>query len=210
MGGMATSTSDGTGPGVLRVAGIQLENAVGDLDGNTERILDAMRWAEEQHADVVLFPELALTGYPLRDLVVRDEFVDAALAKLAVLAERSERGAAIVGAVDRVPARRSWDSQERNVAIGAAVLCGGQRRGVYHKTLLPNYEVFNEARTSRPATTRGRSGGSARPSRASPSARTAGRATARRRCRPGAAPRSCSCRTPLRSTSRSPPAGGCS
>src|SRR3954452_3999413 len=60
---------------LIRVAGVQLENVVGDLTGNAERILDAMRWAEEQDADVVVFPELALTGYPLPDLVLREEFV---------------------------------------------------------------------------------------------------------------------------------------
>jgi NAD+ synthase (glutamine-hydrolysing) len=65
--------------GVLRIVGAQLDNRVGDLDGNCRRILDAMAWAEEQRADVLVLPELALTGYPLEDLALRHEFVDGAL-----------------------------------------------------------------------------------------------------------------------------------
>ncbi len=137
-------------PDLIRVAGIQLENVVGDLTGNAERILDAMRWAEEREADVVVFPELALTGYPLADLVLREEFVDAALDRVRWLAERSGNTAAVVGTVDRVPPRRSWDTRDRDVAISSAIVCDGQLRGFYHKTLLPNYEVFNEARNFAP------------------------------------------------------------
>jgi NAD+ synthase (glutamine-hydrolysing) len=135
---------------LIRVAGVQLENVVGDLAGNAQRILDAMEWAEEQEADVVVFPELALTGYPLADLVLREEFVDAALARVRWLAERSGHTAAVIGTVDRVPPRRSWDTRDRDVAISSAMVCDGQLRGFYHKTLLPNYEVFNEARNFAP------------------------------------------------------------
>src|SRR3954465_10873305 len=74
-------------PDVLRVAAVQCENAVGDLAGNAQRILDGMQWAESEGADVVVFPELALTGYPILDLASRNEFVDAALSALFALAE---------------------------------------------------------------------------------------------------------------------------
>jgi NAD+ synthase (glutamine-hydrolysing) len=137
---------------LMRVAGIQLENVVGDLAGNARRILDGMRWAEAQEADVVVFPELALTGYPLADLVLREEFVDSALHRLRWIAAESRNTAAVIGTVDRVPPRRSWDTRDRDVAISAAVASNGQLRGVYHKTLLPNYEVFNEARNFAPGT----------------------------------------------------------
>ena len=141
---------------VLRVAGVQLENVVGDLAGNAERILDGMRWAESEGADVVVFPELALTGYPVADLVVREEFVESAREKLAMLAAESGRTAVLVGTVDRVPPRRSWDTHDRDVAIGQAILSHGEQRGIYHKTLLPNYEVFNEARNFAPGGKPGR------------------------------------------------------
>jgi NAD+ synthase (glutamine-hydrolysing) len=136
----------------IRVAGVQLENAVGDLGGNARRILDGMRWAEREGADVVVFPELALTGYPLADLVLREEFVEGALDRLRWIAAESGPTAAVIGTIDRVPPRRSWDTRPRDVAISAAIACDGQLRGVYHKMLLPNYEVFNEARNFAPGT----------------------------------------------------------
>ena len=135
---------------MLRVAGAQIANVVGDLEGNAERILAAMREAEEAGADVLVFPELALTGYPLADLVQREEFVDAAMATLDDLARSSGRTASVVGTISRVPARRSWDVRDRDIANSAAVLCGGQLRGVYHKLMLPNYEVYDEARNFAP------------------------------------------------------------
>src|SRR4051794_9550798 len=106
-------------PDFMRVAGAQIENVVGDLQGNAERILAAMRWAEGEEADVVVFPELALTGYPLADLVLREEFVDAALDCLRRIAAQSGRTAAVIGTIDRVPPRRSWDTRDRDVAISA-------------------------------------------------------------------------------------------
>ncbi|MFN2628900.1 MAG: nitrilase-related carbon-nitrogen hydrolase, partial [Gaiellaceae bacterium] len=130
----------------LRVAGAQIRNVVGDLAGNAEQILAAMSDAEEAGADVVVFPELALTGYPLADLVLREEFVDAAAATLDELARSSGLTACVVGTIARVAPRRSWDIRDRDVAISAAVLFDGQLRGVYHKVMLPSYEVFDEVR----------------------------------------------------------------
>jgi NAD+ synthase (glutamine-hydrolysing) len=139
---------------VLRVAGAQLPNVVGDLDGNCRRILDAMGWAEGQGADVLLLPELALTGYPLEDLALRGEFMRAAMDALDRLARESARTTTIVGAVDLVPPRKSWDTRPRDVANGAALLSDGGVRGVYHKALLPTYEVFDEARNFAPGSDR--------------------------------------------------------
>jgi NAD+ synthase (glutamine-hydrolysing) len=145
---MASPSSDGTQPPqVLRVACAQLENVVGDISGNAEEILSAMEWAEGERADVLVLPELALTGYPLEDLALRREFVDEAMEALAMLAGQSGSTVTVVGCLDRVPPRRGWDTVERTSAIGAAVLCDGELRGVYHKVLLPTYDVFSEART---------------------------------------------------------------
>jgi NAD+ synthase (glutamine-hydrolysing) len=130
----------------LRVAGAQLHPVVGDLDGNAEQVADAMAWAEEREADVLVLPELCLTGYPLQDLAAREDFIDATARRLAELAARSGRTATLVGTVDRVPPTRSWDTRERAVSIAQAVLCDGSVRGVYHKVLLPTYDVFDEAR----------------------------------------------------------------
>lgn len=135
-------------PPVLRVACAQLENVVGDIAGNAAQILDAMRWAEEEErADVLVLPELALTGYPLEDLALRSEFVGEVHEALAELAAASGSTTTIVGTVDTIAPRRGWDTMHRTSAIGAAVICDGELRGVYHKVLLPTYDVFSEART---------------------------------------------------------------
>ena len=133
-------------PGVLRVACAQIENRVGDLDGNARAIRAAMEWAEERAADVLVLPELALTGYPLADLALRPDFVDASLDALAALARDSGSTATVLSTIDRVPPRRGRDTQHRSVAIGAALLCDGEVRGMYHKVLLPTYETFEEGR----------------------------------------------------------------
>ena len=194
----------GNDPDTLRVAAVQCENVVGDLAGNAERILDGMRWAEAEGADVVVFPELALTGYPLMDLALRNEFVDAALPPCSRSpsspARRRRSSARSTASRRAAPGTRAI----RDVAISAAVVCDGELRGMYHKTLLPNYEVFNEARNFAPGDIAGQAVADRRGGRGHRrSARTPGRATARRRRRPPPARASCSSRTRRPSTWRS-------
>ena len=139
----------------LRVAGAQINLTVGDLAGNEARIAECMEWAETERADVLLLPELAITGYPPEDLVHKPGFVSASLEVLDRLAERSNRVTTVVGFVDRVPpsaslgpgrTRGAADAETREVANAAALLRGGRMVGVYHKILLPNYGVFDEDR----------------------------------------------------------------
>jgi len=131
----------------LRVACAQINTRVGDFEGNSERILDAMRRAGEAAADVLLLPELAVCGYPPEDLLLRDSFVEANRTTLGNLAAAAEATAVVVGFVDRIDtAGHSDDSVMRNVANAAAVLAHGEIVGIYHKVLLPNYGVFDEAR----------------------------------------------------------------
>jgi len=131
----------------LRVAGGQLDLVVGDIEGNVERILTALAWAEDQEADVLVLPELAVCGYPPEDLVLREGFVDANLAGLATIALQTTTTAVVVGFVDRLPEeQKDDDSVGRGVVNAAAVLAGGEIVDVYHKALLPNYGVFDEAR----------------------------------------------------------------
>ena len=131
---------------VLRVAGAQLNLRVGDIDGNIDRILEAMKWAEGRQADVLLLPELAITGYPPEDLLLRPGFVSRNLEALADLAAASGDVTTVVGFVDRVTPAGNDDAVERAVANAAAIITNGQTTGVYHKVLLPNYGVFDEAR----------------------------------------------------------------
>jgi NAD+ synthase (glutamine-hydrolysing) len=130
----------------LRVAGAQIDLAVGDLAGNATRIIDAMRWAEEIQADIVLFPELAITGYPPEDLVLREAFVASSIEAMHRVAVASGDSTAVVGFVDRGNGRARDDAGHPRVHNAAALLHAGGLRGVYHKTVLPNYGVFDEDR----------------------------------------------------------------
>ncbi len=127
----------------LRVALAQFNLVVGDLDGNTERIVEAMKAAESDHCDLVAFPELAVTGYPPEDLLLKPAFVTDNREALDRIAAASGRCAAFVGFVDRV------DGELFNAA---AVCADGRIVGIYHKHLLPNYEVFDERRYFRAGT----------------------------------------------------------
>ena len=122
----------------LRLALAQLNVTVGDLDANRRRIEEAIRRAEAWRADLVVVPELAVTGYPPEDLLLKPQFVDANLRALERLSPAARGIAALVGFVDR-------DRQGR-LSNAAAVLAGGRRVATYHKQWLPNYGVFDEKR----------------------------------------------------------------
>jgi len=127
---------------VVRIALGQLNTTVGDLDGNVDRLADAARRATADGADVIVFTELAITGYPPEDLVLRPSFVSDNLVALDSLAEATAHGCdVIVGFVDRSPA---------GVHNAAAVLHHGTVGARYAKCKLPNYGVFDERRTFAP------------------------------------------------------------
>ncbi|MBK9180233.1 MAG: NAD+ synthase [Acidimicrobiales bacterium] len=120
----------------VRVALCQIDTIVGDLDGNVERVLAALGRAEEAGSALAVFPELALTGYPPEDLLLKPGFVADNLAALDVVAARTGRCAAVVGFAD----------PKRDLYNAAAVCAHGSVQGVYHKRFLPNYAVFDEQR----------------------------------------------------------------
>ncbi len=120
----------------IRVALCQINTVVGDLDRNVERILGAYDEAEAGGADIAVLPELAITGYPPEDLVLKPGFVAANRDALDKVAARTGRCAAVVGFVDA----------GRDLHNAAALCAGGKVRGIYHKRLLPNYAVFDEQR----------------------------------------------------------------
>ncbi len=120
----------------LRVAACQINNVVGDLDGNVECILAALDRADAAGCDLAVFPELAITGYPPEDLLLKPAFVADNRAALDKLAARTGRCAAVVGFVDA----------GRDLYNAAAVCAGGEVKGVYRKRILPNYAVFDEQR----------------------------------------------------------------
>jgi NAD+ synthase (glutamine-hydrolysing) len=125
----------------VRAGLAQLNLVVGDLDGNTERIIGAIKAAESDRCDLVAFPELAITGYPPEDLLLKPAFVSDNREALHRVMAASGRCAALVGFVDQV-----GDDLFNAVAICA----DGRLVGTYHKHRLPNYEVFDERRYFEP------------------------------------------------------------
>ena len=124
--------------GRVRVAACQINTVVGDLDGNADRILAALAQAEKGGADLAVYPELTVTGYPPEDLLSRPAFVADNLAVFARIAGASGPCAVVFGYVDTDGAGR---------LLNAAALCaGGRVLGRYVKRLLPNYGVFDERR----------------------------------------------------------------
>jgi len=127
---------------VLRVAACQINTVVGDLTGNTERILGALDHAEAAGCDVAVFPELAITGYPPEDLLLKPGFVAENRRALEAVAARTRRCVAVVGFVDA----------GHDLHNAAAVCARGEIVGTYRKRHLPNYSVFDEQRYFRPGT----------------------------------------------------------
>ena len=127
----------------FRVAMAQVNVTVGDLDGNAEKIIDYIEQARLLEADLVAFPELAVTGYPPEDLVFKPQFVEDNIAKMHQVIEMSGDIAVVIGFVDKAGSDRY---------NAAAVGYDGKLAGVYHKQHLPNYGVFDEDRYFKPGT----------------------------------------------------------
>jgi NAD+ synthase (glutamine-hydrolysing) len=120
----------------MRLALAQINTTVGDLDGNRERILAGLSEAKDSGADLVLFPELAITGYPPEDLLLRPSFIHAAEASLALIA-REARGIVVFVGTPHF---------DRDLYNACAVCAGGEVKAIYRKRFLPNYGVFDEHR----------------------------------------------------------------
>jgi len=131
---------------IIRIAGAQKSFPVGAIQKNKQTILDCFEAAEEKEADILIFPELALTGYPPEDLLLRESFVGKNFAVLEELAEFSSSTSGVVGFVDRNLDDNHTDKQKRDIANAAAIIQNGDVKGIYHKCFLPNYSVFDEAR----------------------------------------------------------------
>ncbi len=120
----------------MRLALAQINAIVGDLDGNRDRILSGLADARAAGADLVLFPELAVTGYPPEDLLLRPAFVRAAEASVREIAKACTGLTALVGT--------PWF--DRDLFNTCAVCAAGEIKGLYRKRYLPNYGVFDENR----------------------------------------------------------------
>ena len=125
-------------PATLRIAMAQFDYPVGDVAGNTRRIIEQIAIARDEYgADVVLFPELALSGYPPEDLLMRPSFLADCHRALAQVAQAATGIVAVVG----------WPESAGSVLYNAAsVLRDGRIEATYRKRELPNYNVFDERR----------------------------------------------------------------
>jgi NAD+ synthase (glutamine-hydrolysing) len=123
-------------PSQLRLAMAQINVVVGDVDGNASKILQWIDRARDAGADIVTFPELALTGYPPEDLLLKPQFIDANLAALDKIVGQTLDITAVIGFVDR----------KDDIFNSAAIVQNGKLVTVYHKIYLPNYGVFDEFR----------------------------------------------------------------
>jgi NAD+ synthase (glutamine-hydrolysing) len=120
----------------VRVALAQINSTVGDLDGNTARIIEGIDHAVASGADIILFPELAISGYPPEDLLLRPRFIRENQSSLHRIAQHTHGPLVVVGFID----------SDSDVYNAAAILHDGNIVGIYHKLFLPNYGVFDENR----------------------------------------------------------------
>ena len=120
----------------LRLALAQINSSVGDLEGNAAKIAARIAEARDAGAELVLFPELAVTGYPPEDLLLKEHFLHAAAEAVADLAREAQGIVVLVGFPERA----------EDVHNALAVLAAGELQAVYRKSVLPNYGVFDEQR----------------------------------------------------------------
>ena len=130
----------------MKIALAQINTTVGDLAGNEAKILDRAARARAEGVDLVLFPELTVTGYPPRDLLLKKDFIAGNLAALQRLAAASGPTALLVGYVGE-----NTNPPGRDVTNSAALLQNGKIVATRTKTLLPTYDVFDEDRYFEPA-----------------------------------------------------------
>ncbi|MCZ7627813.1 MAG: hypothetical protein M5U19_01345 [Microthrixaceae bacterium] len=135
----------------LRVGLCQINTVVGDLTGNAERVLAGYERAEAAGADVALFPELAITGYPPEDLLLKPGFLSAAAAAMqTVVDEVTGHCTAVVGWVEGRLPQHDESRRSSGPFNAAAVIQQGRLVHSYRKQALPNYGVFDEQRYFEP------------------------------------------------------------
>src|ERR1700742_2046630 len=129
----------------MRVALAQIDPTVGDIDGNSAKVAEWIGRAREEGADLVIFPELCIPGYPAEDLYLKRHFLEANRRAVEQLAAASAGITALVGFAEPIAGGDGrTDSPLAHTPL--AVLADGELRTVYRKNRLPNYAVFDEQR----------------------------------------------------------------
>jgi len=126
----------------MKIAVAQINPIIGNFEGNKALILDRIKWAKLNKADIIVFPELVITGYPPKDLLENSDFIDKNLEVLnEVVKESDENFGIVIGFISRNEANTG-----KPLFNSAAFATNGKVECVQHKSLLPTYDVFNEAR----------------------------------------------------------------
>ncbi len=130
----------------FRLALAQINPTVGDIPGNTAKILDYLKRAQEAQADLVAFPEMATTGYPPEDLLFKTSFLNDNVAAMEKVAAASKGISVVLGYVNILSLDRGPDDMGPRITNAAALCHDGRLVDTYHKIFLPNYGVFDEQR----------------------------------------------------------------
>ncbi|MBI5857782.1 MAG: NAD+ synthase [Sphingobacteriales bacterium] len=130
----------------MKIALAQQNHHIGNFEENTRKIIEGINWAKEQGADIVVFSELCICGYPPRDFLEFGDFINKCNGAIELIREHADTIAVLVGAPDRNPVREGKD-----LFNAAFFLYEKEVKGVVHKTCLPNYDVFDEYRYFEPA-----------------------------------------------------------
>jgi len=130
----------------MKIAAAQINPTIGDIAGNVEKVLTYISRAREMEAQLVVFPEMCLTGYPPRDLLERPYFVDQNIDGLNELAKKVKGIGVVVGFVEK-----NLSAEGKPLYNACALLENGEISYVYYKSLLPTYDVFDEDRYFEPA-----------------------------------------------------------
>lgn len=130
----------------MRVLLAQINPVIGDIKGNTEKIISWIKQARKDNVDLVLFPELCICGYPPEDFLLMPHFLDAIEQSLQLIIQECKQIAAVVG----LP-RKNLDLKEKSYFNSAAIIECQTLLGFQDKTLLPTYDVFDERRYFEPA-----------------------------------------------------------
>jgi NAD+ synthase (glutamine-hydrolysing) len=130
----------------MKIALAQQNYHIGNFDSNTRKIIEGINWAKQQGADLVVFSELCVCGYPPRDFLEFEDFINKCYEAIDVIKQHADTIGVLIGAPDRNPVREGKD-----LFNAAYLLYEKSIKGVAHKTCLPNYDVFDEYRYFEPA-----------------------------------------------------------
>src|ERR1041385_1369637 len=131
---------------IMKIALAQQNYHIGDFEHNTRKIIEGIDWAKQQNADLVVFSEQCICGYPARDFLEFQDFINKCYESLNIIKEHTDNIGVLVGGPARNPTKEGKD-----LFNAVFLLHEREIKAEIHKTLLPNYDVFDEYRYFEPA-----------------------------------------------------------